>query len=257
MSVPRPLLSALGLAVVASLVTSTTSKQPHLTGRSPPPSNSTRSAAAEPTSASMEPTVVTVTQSLRKHPVAPGQALVPPGQGTIGHQLQEELRRVGCYAGEVNGVWTTSTRRAMLEFMDRVNAVLPINQPDGILLALVQGHQGKVCGAPCPAGQGLSRETQCVPNAILAITGRTKAAASTSKEATPATSAGTVNTAVAGGALPTSHPGDVALIDAAPGVAAIAPGTTTRRRVAEKNRRPPSVRRERNWASALFRSSVN
>src|SRR6478609_5528960 len=160
-------LSALGLVVVACLVTSTTSKQPHGHWASLP----------EPASASMEPTVVTVTQRPGKLPVALGQALAPRGHGTIGHQLQEELKRAGCYAGEVNGAWTTSTRRAMQAFMERVNAVLPIDQPDGILLALVQGHQGKVCGAPCPAGQGLSRDTQCVPNAILAMTGSTKSVA--------------------------------------------------------------------------------
>ena len=194
------------------------------------------------------------------HQGAPGepspvldQPLVPRGRDAIGRQLQKELQRVGCYGGELNGVWTTSTRQAMQAFIDRVNAVLPIDQPDGILLALVQGHPGKVCGAPCPVGQGLSQETQCVPNAILAMIGRTKLAASTSKKATPTTSAGAVNTTVAGGAPPTSHPGDVALVDPAP-AAAPAPGPT-QRRVAEKNGRPPSVRRERSWASALFRFS--
>src|SRR5262245_66241828 len=28
-------------------------------------------------------------------------------------QLQHELTRVGCYEGDINGIWTTSTRRAM------------------------------------------------------------------------------------------------------------------------------------------------
>src|SRR4029079_17632647 len=142
------------------------------------------------------PTVVTIRERPAQPSAALGQPLVPRGRDAIGRKLQEELKRVGCYSGELNGVWTTSTRRAMQAFMERVNAVLPIDQPDGILLALVQGHPGKVCGAPCPAGQGLSHETQCVPNAILAMTGRTKIAASTSKKVTPTTSAGTVNTTV-------------------------------------------------------------
>ena len=181
------------------------------------------------------------------------QPSIPRGRDAIGRQLQKELQRVGCYAGELNGVWTTSTQHAMQAFLARVNAALPIDQPDGILLALVQGHPAKVCGAPCPVGQGFSHDTQCVPNAILAMIGRTKLAASTTKTAIPTTSARAVNPTVAGGAPSTEHPGDVALVDPAP-AAAPAPGPT-QRRVTDKNGRPPSVRRERSWASALFRFS--
>jgi hypothetical protein len=200
---------------------------------------------------------VTITERPVKIPVALGQPLVPRGRDAIGRQLQKELKRVGCYAGELNGVWTTSTRRAMQAFMERVNAVLPIDQPDGILLALVQGHPDKVCGAPCPTGQGLSRDKQCVPNAILAMTGRTKIAATASKKSAPTTSAWTVKTTLAGQVSPTDmdRPGDVAPVDAAP--AADAAPNPTHRRVAEKHSRPPSVRRERSWASALFRFSFN
>src|SRR5262245_51072662 len=55
-------------------------------------------------------------------------------------ELQRQLRRVGCYSGEINGVWTQSTRRAMHAFTARVNATLPIERPDAILLAMLQGH---------------------------------------------------------------------------------------------------------------------
>jgi peptidoglycan hydrolase-like protein with peptidoglycan-binding domain len=48
--------------------------------------------------------------------------------------LQSELKRVGCYGGVINGVWTGSTRQAMKAFMDRVNATLPTDLPDTILL---------------------------------------------------------------------------------------------------------------------------
>jgi hypothetical protein len=33
---------------------------------------------------------------------------------------------------------------------------------------MVQGQQDRVCGKPCPGGQGLSEDGRCVPNAILA-----------------------------------------------------------------------------------------
>ncbi len=242
--------STLGLAVTASLLTSTTPEPPHLS--QPPPqasnplsSDERSSERSEDPLSFIEPTVVTITEHPLKHPVALDQ--VPRGRDAIGRLLQKELRRVGCYSGELNGEWTMSTRRAMKDFIERVNATLPIDQPDGILLALVQGHPGKVCGVPCPAGEGLSRDALCVPSAILAMTGRTKIAVTT-KKSTPT---------IAGVAPSTSHPGDVALVDAAPAAATTAPGPTTRRRIAQKNWRPPSVRRERNWASALFRFSFN
>src|SRR6185436_15978073 len=79
-----------------------------------------------------------------------------------------ELRRVGCYGGELNGIWTAATRKAMKAFTDRVNATLPVEVPDEILLTLVQAHQGEACGKPCPPGQGLTDDGRCLPGAILA-----------------------------------------------------------------------------------------
>jgi hypothetical protein len=76
----------------------------------------------------------------------PGAAPPAGDRGSVTRQLQTELKRVGCYDGEVNGVWTTSSRLAMRNFTDLVNAKLPIDKPDHILLALVQGRQDRVCG---------------------------------------------------------------------------------------------------------------
>ena len=87
--------------------------------------------------------------------------------GSIALDLQRELARVGCYSGEVNGVWTNSTRLAMQAFMDRINAALPTTRPDHVLLALVRGHAGKACGAACPSGQSLAQGGRCIPTALL------------------------------------------------------------------------------------------
>jgi hypothetical protein len=92
---------------------------------------------------------------------------VPGDRASLARALQRELQRVGCYDGEVNGTWTTSTRMAMKSFTDRVNASLPIDQPDYILLSLVQRHEGRACGTNCPTGQMLSDEGRCVPSAVL------------------------------------------------------------------------------------------
>ena len=86
--------------------------------------------------------------------------------------LQKELKRVGCFEGEVNGTWTPASKKAMSAFMDRVNATLPVEDPDYILLTLVQGHAAQACGKGCPPGQGLSGDGRCQPRAILAQTAR-------------------------------------------------------------------------------------
>lgn len=78
----------------------------------------------------------------------PQRATATPGdRASLARELQRELKRVGCYNGDVNGVWTTSSRMAMKSFTDHVNASLPIDNPDYVLLSLVQGHQDKACSA--------------------------------------------------------------------------------------------------------------
>lgn len=85
--------------------------------------------------------------------------------------LQRELRRVGCYRGEIDGSWGSGSKRAMTEFTERVNAMLPVDQPDYILLSLVQGHQGLACGRGCPTGQTMAGDGRCVPNVVLSKRG--------------------------------------------------------------------------------------
>lgn len=70
---------------------------------------------------------------------------------SIAHAVQTELKRVGCYGGPVNGIWTASTRAAMGEFTARVNAQLPVDRADPVLLALIETHRDVSCtDAPPP-----------------------------------------------------------------------------------------------------------
>jgi hypothetical protein len=102
---------------------------------------------------------------------APAQ---PRGPDLI-RALQRELRRTGCYAGRVNGEWTRSTQSAMKTFTARVNASLPVDRPDIVLLALLQGERRVACGS-CPAGQQLGPGGDCLPVAVLARAARGEAA---------------------------------------------------------------------------------
>jgi hypothetical protein len=76
-------------------------------------------------------------------------------------QLQHELTRIGCYEGDINGIWTPSTRRAMDALIAQLNAKLPIAQPEPAHLALVQGQDGRTCGH-CPAGDENRSDQRCV-----------------------------------------------------------------------------------------------
>lgn len=60
--------------------------------------------------------------------------------------LQRELKRVGCYWGKIDGVWGKGSKWAMTDFMQAVNAALPTQDPDYILLQLVSSHSEKICG---------------------------------------------------------------------------------------------------------------
>jgi hypothetical protein len=121
------------------------------------------------------PVVVTLPQRAIEPP-APRPAVRPPVGGdraSLTRALQGELRRVGCYDGEIGGTWDARSRAAMKAFTERVNAALPVDTPDQVLLALVQGHQGRACGPTCPSGQTQAGDGRCTPNAILAKPGKT------------------------------------------------------------------------------------
>ena len=92
-----------------------------------------------------QPTPVAKPQFPQELPVTLPQSGEP---GSLVRQLQGALKRVGCYDGDVDGVWGSSSRLAMKAFTERVNAKLPIDKPDHILLALVQGHRDRVCKGP-------------------------------------------------------------------------------------------------------------
>ena len=103
----------------------------------------------------------------------------PDNRNKLAHEIQQQLRRVGCYWGRIDGAWDSLTRDAMMEFTNRVNATLPLDDPDYIQLALVQSQNDEVCGA-CPAGESLSTSGRCIG---LPITAQTVVA--TQKEVLP------------------------------------------------------------------------
>ena len=136
------------------------------------PTLSPSAAAPSPRAVDTPPETVVVTLPSAN---APGASRTRPIAGnllSLAHELQGELQRVGCYAGTIDGVWTPLSQKAMKAFTERVNARLPVEEPDYVLLALVRGRQGKVCMTACPPDQTLTADNRCVPDAVLARTAK-------------------------------------------------------------------------------------
>src|SRR5215831_6654022 len=83
-------------------------------------------------------------------------------------QLQHELTRVGCYAGEINGIWTPPTRRAMEALIGQANAKLPTARPEPVHLALVQGQDARICDR-CPAAEENQLGGRCANSATREV----------------------------------------------------------------------------------------
>lgn len=85
---------------------------------------------------------------------------------SITRDAQKQLQRLGCYDGEITGIWSPSSRAAAQRFLDRVNAKLPTEKADAVLLALLSDQTDAVC-SQCPRGQGLDSAGRCTPTALL------------------------------------------------------------------------------------------
>jgi len=61
--------------------------------------------------------------------------------------IQGSLRRADCYDGPINGTWTRSSQDAMARFVAVVNATLPVELPDEVLLSLLESNPAARCAS--------------------------------------------------------------------------------------------------------------
>lgn len=117
-----------------------------------------------PASRQMQHPSGAVVEAAASPPAVAPKTIAP--ESSLVASIQSELRRVGCYAGNADGSWTDRTRLAMNAFNDSVHVKLNIDQPDFILLTLLQGHSGKACSRSC--GSNSDQAAQCVDKTIEA-----------------------------------------------------------------------------------------
>lgn len=122
----------------------------------------------------VQPTQMTATAISIGMPAAPVYASSPPANESTRYVLivdvQQELKRVGCYQGYIDGDWGPGSKRAMQAFIRKINASLPIDEPDAILLALLKSHASSTCAVGCGPGQIENASGQCTPAAVFADT---------------------------------------------------------------------------------------
>lgn len=69
-------------------------------------------------------------------------------QRALTRSIQQELQRVGCYSGAIDGSWSDATKSGMATFMQSLKVKLPVSAPDYILLTMLQGQKSAACGTP-------------------------------------------------------------------------------------------------------------
>jgi hypothetical protein len=137
-----------------------------------PPAAPAPVAPAQQPSPASQPVVVGVAEAPPRVPVGETAAAGPGlDRPALTREIQRQLKRVGCYRGTDTGVWSQSVQDAMKTFTDRVNASLPIDRPDPVLLAMVQSQKPGVCSASCPAGQERAAGS-CLPSAVVAASAK-------------------------------------------------------------------------------------
>lgn len=74
-----------------------------------------------------------------------GSSAPVPDRAQIARELQAGLSAARCYDGPINGRWTAASQVAMDAFLTKVNARLPVGEPDPSLIALVAAHPDATC----------------------------------------------------------------------------------------------------------------
>lgn len=107
-------------------------------------------------------------------PTATALGSAGAAKGNLVSELQRELMRVGCYGGEINGIWTRSTRRAMGALIQRANARLPTALPEPVHLALAQAQHAGIC-EECPRREENAADERCANRTSVAMLAATAA----------------------------------------------------------------------------------
>jgi hypothetical protein len=207
------------------------------------------------------PTEVASTESQRPDAVATSsrrpihQVAGTPGPTldavALARELQRELSRTGCYSGQISGLWTPLTRRAMQEFMRRANASLPIEKPDEVLLALVRSFPGRACGVMCAPGESLSSAGQCVAG-VVARGASTPPSRPAGSSPVPVSTIRAASTPAPLTTIPDTYPGERMSLAGPKSLDAVPPATARRTKHGERPAHRARTARSRPFGPWIF-----
>lgn len=80
------------------------------------------------------------TPPITQPPVYPTATLYP-------REVQSELKRVGCLAGRVDGIWGNGSRSALRKFYGRAGLSAAGTEPSQVVLSDIQSQRGRICPA--------------------------------------------------------------------------------------------------------------
>ena len=102
-------------------------------------------------------------------------------------KLQVELKRVGCYATTIDGLWGKGSRDALAAFATYADVTLTDPEPTARFLNLVIAHQDRVCPLVCgprfTLQEGSCVQKTCAAGLILSAAGDCKKAAKAAPKA--------------------------------------------------------------------------
>jgi hypothetical protein len=126
-------------------------------------------AAAEAATAAREEKAKTVPAPLQVATLS--DAAVPPSSGsgrasTLAADVKQELKRVGCYAGEVDGTWDDSSRSALEAFANESGTKLVATEPALDVLNVLKRTKDRVCSVAraTPDSKPARKKTQRASN---------------------------------------------------------------------------------------------
>ncbi len=67
------------------------------------------------------------------------------GKAALARHLQRSLKAAHCYRAKIDGDWGPASKRAMRQFMNTINATLPVSEPTEVLLRLITIHPHQSC----------------------------------------------------------------------------------------------------------------
>ena len=80
----------------------------------------------------------------------------------LARKVQVELKRLGCYPGEIDGVWGGGSREAAKAFARRKGIALANLEPTNELLGHTRRYNQKVCPLVCAPGS-IAKNGNCIP----------------------------------------------------------------------------------------------